>query len=93
MKFLKQIIVEVSYLLKIREFNRNLEEEQCNTMLYSSKGTISGLENDIDSGIGIKEPVMIVLSKDGALMEEGNHRLAAASNKGVTHLKANVYID
>ena len=76
------------FLSKIAEFDRTKKESKIETLLYSSSNTIKAITKDIKNGIGIKNPVQVIVSDNKALMVQGCHRLVAAKQAGLKKVPA-----
>jgi len=78
-------LVPVHQLLKYQEFDRTGSQG-----FSASKKTIDGIANDLSAGGigGLREPLHITYDHDRkwGVLVEGNHRLAAAIQAGVSHL-------
>ena len=80
-------MVPTEYLKTLREYDR--AGAHADSM---SRQKIDGIRGDIRSGVGITEPVQIEYNNDKhwAYLGEGNHRLQAAIEEGVSHVPARV---
>ena len=83
-------MVPVHVLRRFMEFDRTAPEE---SQGEHSTSAISGMVSDIQSGKGITEPLMVEYDDKAkwGWLGEGNHRLAAAIQAGLTHVPVRVY--
>lgn len=79
-------LFDIDYLYNFVEFDRNNDKYKISLNIYNSDNIIRQIENDIESGIGIKKPVKFVIYNGKALLYDGCHRMAAAKNKGLKHI-------
>lgn len=86
-----EINLNTKFLQKIAEFDREKQENKLEYWGYNTDSNIKSMVADIKSGVGIKEPVEVIVCDSKALMIQGCHRLAAANKGGLNVLKAFVY--
>jgi len=81
-------MVPTEHLKTLREYDRSDPRQDAG----GSRGAIDSIRADIRSGKGITEPVQIEYSNktNWAYLGEGNHRLQAAIEEGVSHVPARV---
>jgi uncharacterized ParB-like nuclease family protein len=95
MKNKKQIEIETElstdYLSEIQEYDREGDGAINCFWGKNSETRIKEIVADIDAGIGIKEPVEVIVYNKKAFMSQGCHRVAAAKRRKVSFLKAIVY--
>lgn len=82
-------MVPVSVLDRLKHYDRANNREHMNA---DSLEIIESIREDLRSGHGLKNPLMVMYSKadQWAYLGEGNHRLAAAKAEGLTHLPVRV---
>ena len=81
-------MLPVHSLLPFRDVNRRGEHAH-----PGSAETINSIAQDIKSGKGIENPIMIAYDHDAkwGFIGEGHHRLEAAIQAGATHVPATIY--
>jgi len=80
--------LNTDFLSTIAEFDRTSDEHKIDVFGYSSDYTIKKIVEDIDNGIGIKNPVQVVVCDNKALMVQGCHRIVAAKQAGLNKVPA-----